>query len=82
MKYMPDSVLAHCTTCFRTSDVGMMNSIARYKPPVSVLVVIHTPNLDILLLERALHPGYWQFMDFFVRWHKLIFCPRSCLLSA
>ena len=31
-----------------------------YKRPVSVLVVIHTPDLDILLLERATHPGYWQ----------------------
>jgi dATP pyrophosphohydrolase len=25
-----------------------------------VLVVIHTPALDVLLLERAAHPGYWQ----------------------
>lgn len=31
-----------------------------YKQPVSVLVVIHTPNLQVLLLERAAHPGYWQ----------------------
>jgi len=31
-----------------------------YKKPVSVLVVIHTPQLDVLLLERAAHPGYWQ----------------------
>ncbi len=31
-----------------------------YKIPVSVLVVIHTPALDVLLLERARHPGYWQ----------------------
>lgn len=31
-----------------------------YKKPVSVLVVIHTPALEILLLERAAHPGYWQ----------------------
>ncbi len=31
-----------------------------YKVPVSVLVVIHTPALEILLLERALHRGYWQ----------------------
>ncbi|MGE5470153.1 MAG: dihydroneopterin triphosphate diphosphatase [Bacteroidota bacterium] len=31
-----------------------------FKEPVSVLVVIHTPALDILLLERAGHPGYWQ----------------------
>jgi len=30
------------------------------KIPVSVLVVIHTPALEILLLERALRPGYWQ----------------------
>jgi dATP pyrophosphohydrolase len=30
------------------------------KQPVSVLVVIHTPQLDVLLLERAAHPGYWQ----------------------
>ena len=31
-----------------------------YKIPVSVLVVIHTPDLQVLLLERADHPGYWQ----------------------
>jgi len=31
-----------------------------YKIPISVLVVIHTPDMQILLLERADHPGYWQ----------------------
>jgi len=31
-----------------------------YKQPESVLVVIHTPNLRVLLIERAAHPGYWQ----------------------
>ncbi|MBU0594487.1 MAG: dihydroneopterin triphosphate diphosphatase [Pseudomonadota bacterium] len=31
-----------------------------YKTPVSVLVVIYTPDLQVLLLERADHPGYWQ----------------------
>ena len=31
-----------------------------YKRPVSVLVVIHTIDLDVLLLERASHAGYWQ----------------------
>jgi len=31
-----------------------------YKKPVSVLVVIHTRALDVLLLERARHRGYWQ----------------------
>jgi dATP pyrophosphohydrolase len=30
------------------------------KIPESVLVVIHTPALDVLLLERADHPGFWQ----------------------
>ena len=30
------------------------------KLPVSVLVVIHTPALDVLLLERAARPGFWQ----------------------
>lgn len=30
------------------------------KIPRSVLVVIHTPALDVLLMERADHPGYWQ----------------------
>jgi dATP pyrophosphohydrolase len=31
-----------------------------FKRPVSVLVVIHTADLRVLLLERASHPGYWQ----------------------
>ena len=31
-----------------------------YKRPESVLVVIHTQDLQVLLLERALHPGFWQ----------------------
>jgi len=30
------------------------------KIPVSALVVIHTPALDVLLIERADHPGFWQ----------------------
>ena len=31
-----------------------------YKQPVSTLVVIYTSALEVLLLERADHPGYWQ----------------------
>lgn len=31
-----------------------------YKIPVSVLVLVHTPALEVLLLERADRPGYWQ----------------------
>ena len=33
---------------------------ARFKIPESVLVVIHTPALEVLLIERADMPGYWQ----------------------
>ena len=31
-----------------------------FKIPESVLVVIHTPRRDVLLLERTDHPGFWQ----------------------
>jgi dATP pyrophosphohydrolase len=31
-----------------------------FKIPISVLVVIHTPDRQVLLLERADHPGFWQ----------------------
>src|SRR6266542_2523107 len=32
----------------------------RYKLPVSVLVLVHTPDLQVLLLERADYPEHWQ----------------------
>ncbi|KAB8042026.1 dihydroneopterin triphosphate diphosphatase [Janthinobacterium aquaticum] len=31
-----------------------------HKIPVSVLVVIHTPELEVLVMERAGQPGFWQ----------------------
>ena len=31
-----------------------------FKLPESVLVVVHTAARDVLLLERAAHPGFWQ----------------------
>jgi dihydroneopterin triphosphate diphosphatase len=31
-----------------------------YKLPVSTLVLVHTPDLRVLLLERADYPGFWQ----------------------
>ena len=31
-----------------------------YKIPISVLVVVHTPALEVLMLERADRPGFWQ----------------------
>ena len=32
----------------------------KFKIPESVLVLIHTPQLDVLLIERADNPGFWQ----------------------
>jgi dihydroneopterin triphosphate diphosphatase len=37
-----------------------MSGQQHYKIPQSVLVVIHSPDLDVLLIERADHAGYWQ----------------------
>ena len=37
-----------------------MESAARHKIPESVLVVIHTAALEVLLIERADKPGFWQ----------------------
>jgi len=34
--------------------------VKTHKIPVSVLVVIYTSDQQVLLLERADHPGYWQ----------------------
>ena len=34
--------------------------MAHAKLPCSVLVVIHTAALDVLLIERARQPGFWQ----------------------
>jgi dATP pyrophosphohydrolase len=43
------------------SSVFSVTSVAKkFKIPISVLVVIHTPDLQVLLLERADHPGFWQ----------------------
>jgi dATP pyrophosphohydrolase len=37
-----------------------MSETRPFKLPESVLVVIYTPQLDVLLIERADHPGFWQ----------------------
>jgi dihydroneopterin triphosphate diphosphatase len=37
-----------------------MTSQRPAKIPESVLVVIHTPALEVLLIERADKPGFWQ----------------------
>lgn len=41
---------------FNDSDVMNRN----YKIPESVLVVIYSAELEVLLMERADKPGYWQ----------------------
>ena len=38
----------------------MKDGRRRFKVPESVLVVIHSAELDVLLLERADRPGFWQ----------------------
>jgi dATP pyrophosphohydrolase len=40
---------------FRCYNAGMPHKI-----PESVLVVIHTADLQVLLIERADRPGFWQ----------------------
>lgn len=32
----------------------------KYKTPISALVLIHTPDLQVLLMERADKAGFWQ----------------------
>jgi dATP pyrophosphohydrolase len=38
----------------------IQNGVTNFKIPESVLVVIHTADLMVLLLERADRPGFWQ----------------------
>ena len=37
-----------------------MATLGSYKIPQSVLVVMFTPDWDVLLLNRADNPGFWQ----------------------
>lgn len=34
--------------------------VKQFKIPISVLVVIHTPDLQVLVLERSSAAGFWQ----------------------
>ena len=38
----------------------MSDGVPRHKIPRSVVVVIHTPGLQVLMMERAAWPGFWQ----------------------
>lgn len=43
-----------------TAMAGADPSPRQYKIPESVLVVVHTDDLQVLMLERADVPGFWQ----------------------
>jgi dihydroneopterin triphosphate diphosphatase len=34
--------------------------VLQFKQPVSILVVVYTPDLEVLLMERADYPEHWQ----------------------
>lgn len=39
---------------------SILNSKKQYKTPISTLVLIHTIDLQVLIMERADKPGFWQ----------------------
>ena len=41
-------------------QLAIMPHSSAFKIPESVLVVIYTPELDVLIIERADHSGFWQ----------------------
>src|SRR5712671_4256412 len=45
---------------FTDREPLVTDAAARHKIPRSVLVVIHTPDLQVLMMERAAWPGFWQ----------------------
>jgi len=52
-----------------------MHAAAEFKRPESVLVVVHTPALECLLLERAEPRGFWQSVTGSLRWGET---PAEC----
>jgi dATP pyrophosphohydrolase len=52
-----------------------MAAVAEFRRPESVLVVVHTPVLDCLLLERVDPPGFWQSVTGTLRWTET---PAEC----
>jgi dATP pyrophosphohydrolase len=52
-----------------------MVAVADFRRPESVLVVIHTPKLDCLLLERAEPKGFWQSVTGALDWAET---PAAC----
>jgi dATP pyrophosphohydrolase len=52
-----------------------MVAVADFRRPESVLVVVHTPELDCLLLERAEPRGFWQSVTGTLGWAET---PAEC----
>jgi dATP pyrophosphohydrolase len=52
-----------------------MVAVAEFRRPESVLVVVHTPKLDCLLLERAEPRGFWQSVTGTLGWAET---PAEC----
>ena len=44
----------------RSTQSSPVSDLSTFKIPESVLVVIHTPELSVLLIERKDHAGFWQ----------------------
>ena len=44
--------------------------MSEFRRPESVLVVIHTPRRECLLLERVVPRGFWQSVTGTLRWHE------------
>jgi dATP pyrophosphohydrolase len=47
-----------------------VNDATSYKRPESVLIVVHTPDLRCLLLERVEPAGFWQSVTGSLRWDE------------
>src|SRR5205814_7957128 len=59
-----------------SSDVCSSDlAVAYFRRPESVLVVVHTPKLDCLLLERADPRGFWQSVTGTLGWSET---PAEC----
>src|SRR5512134_210694 len=52
-----------------------MAAVAEFRRPESVLVVVHTPTFDCLLLERVEPRGFWQSVTGTLRWEET---PAEC----
>jgi dATP pyrophosphohydrolase len=52
-----------------------MHAAVAFKRPESVLVVVHTPSLDCLLLERVEPRGFWQSVTGSLKWDET---PAQC----